>query len=384
MRRSFFHDVIISWMTVYLVYNVSNMPELPEVETVRRGLEPLILQKKIIQVKPEPGKCFQGDTSDIEGAKVVNLRRFGKALVIDLDNGNSMMVHLRMTGQLIWRGSLSRPISSLDLASARSLDNESSSLRSSDLPRTRTELTSPQDEPDVSAAHTDFAAGHPSKNFTAELPNSQTRVEFDFEDGKLFFNDQRKFGFVKILPTSEVEQDKFIASLGPEPWDMKPAELYQKCQRHARAPIKAVLLDQKVIAGIGNIYADESLFYAGVHPETRAGELDEAEVAKILEGARNVMLASIDSGGSTMATYVKPDGSTGDYLELFAEVFRRDGQPCKRCGTEIIKMRVAGRGTHICPKCQKIKDLSITRAKSTRGVNDPCSSKLAKKGAKSD
>lgn len=312
------------------------MPELPEVETVRRGLEPLILQKKIIQVKPEPGKCFQGDISDIEGAKVVKLRRFGKALVIDLDNGNSMMVHLRMTGQLIWRGE-----------------------------------------------RIDFAAGHPSKNFTAELPNSQTRVEFDFEDGKLFFNDQRKFGFVKILPTSEVEQDKFIASLGPEPWDMKPAELYQKCQRHARAPIKAVLLDQKVIAGIGNIYADESLFYAEVHPETRAGELSEAEVAKILEGAQNVMLASIDSGGSTMATYVKPDGGTGDYLELFAEVFRRDGQPCKRCGTEIIKMRVAGRGTHICPNCQKIKDLSVTRVKSARGTNDPCSSKLAKKGAKS-
>lgn len=315
------------------------MPELPEVETVRRGLEPLILQKKIIQVKPEPGKCFQGDTSDIESSKVVKLRRFGKALVIDLDNGNSMMVHLRMTGQLIWRGSCS--------------------------------------------GRDDFAAGHPSKNFTAELPNSQTRVEFDFEDGKLFFNDQRKFGFVKILPTSEVEQDKFIASLGPEPWDMKPAELYQKCQRHARAPIKAVLLDQKVIAGIGNIYADESLFYARVHPETRAGELDEAEVAKILEGARNVMLASIDSGGSTMATYVKPDGSTGDYLELFAEVFRRDGQPCKHCGTEIIKMRVAGRGTHICPKCQKVKDLSATRVKSTRGVNDPCPNKLAKKGVKS-
>lgn len=288
------------------------MPELPEVETVRRGLEPLILNKKIVQAKPEPGKCFQGEESDLEGAKIVKLRRFGKALVIDLDNGKSMMIHLRMTGQLIWRG--------------------------------------------ASSEQNDFAAGHPSKNFTAALPNSQTRVEFEFEDGTLFFNDQRKFGFVKVLPTAEVEQDKFIASLGPEPWDMKPDELYQKCQCHARAPIKAVLLDQKVIAGIGNIYADESLFYAGVHPETRAGGLSESEVAKILEGAQNVMLASIDSGGSTMATYVKPDGSTGDYLELFAEVFRRDGQPCKRCGTEIIKTRVAGRGTHICPRCQKVKN----------------------------
>lgn len=282
------------------------MPELPEVETVKRGLEPLILNKKIIQVEVEPGKSFQGDVGEIVGAKVTNLRRRGKALIIDLDNGKSMLIHLRMTGQLIWRGD-----------------------------------------------GVDFAAGHPSKNFTAELPNSQTRVEFEFEDGRLFFNDQRKFGFVKVLPTDEVEQDKFIASLGKEPWDTKPQELFEKCQRHARAPIKAVLLDQKVIAGIGNIYADEALFYAGVHPETRAGDLTKQQVAKILEGACNVMLASIDSGGSTMATYLKPDGTTGSYLELFAEVFRRNGEPCKRCGTEIIKLRVAGRGTHICPKCQK-------------------------------
>ena len=284
------------------------MPELPEVETIRRGLGSLIINKKIIQTKPEPGKCFQGDVAEIDGAKVTGLRRFGKALIVDLDNDTSLLIHLRMTGQLIWRG---------------------------------------RDE--------NFAAGHPSQNFVAELPNSQTRVEFDFEDGKLFFNDQRKFGFIKVLPTDEVEQDKFIASLGKEPWDMKPEELYEKCQRHARAPIKAVLLDQKVIAGIGNIYADESLFFAGVHPETKAGDLSEAQVAEILKGACNVMMESIDSGGSTMATYVKPDGSTGDYLELFAQVFHRDGQPCKRCGATIIKTRVAGRGTHICPECQKLE-----------------------------
>lgn len=368
------------------------MPELPEVETVRRGLEPLILKKQIIKVKPEPGKCFQGEVSEVDNATVTNLRRRGKALIIDLDNNNSMLIHLRMTGQLIWRGSLARPISSLDSAVRSQRTKSTSPLRSSNLPRTSTELASPQD-----TIETNFAAGHPSKNFTAELPNSQTRVEFDFEDGKLFFNDQRKFGFVKIIPTNEVEQDKFIAGLGPEPWDMQAEELYQKCQRHARAPIKAVLLDQKVIAGIGNIYADESLFYAGVHPETRAGDLVLSEVEQILEGACKVMQASIDSGGSTMATYIKPDGTTGDYLELFAEVFRRDGQPCKRCGTEIIKLRVAGRGTHVCPKCQKVKagqygaktghgkqsNLVVTRVKSAREKNHSCSDKLAVKGVKS-
>ena len=274
---------------------VGIMPELPEVETVRRGLKPFILNKKIVQVKPELGKCFQGDVKDIEGATVTEIRRYGKALVIDLDNGKSMLIHLRMTGQLIWRG------------------------------------------------EEEFAAGHPSKNFTDALPNKQTRVEFVFQDGKLFFNDQRKFGFVKILATGEVEDDKFITSLAKEPWAMTTGELYKKCQQHGRSPIKAVLLDQKIIAGLGNIYADESLFYAKVHPAVKAGDLAENQVAEILEGARKVMQAAIDSGGSTMATYIRPDGTTGDYLEKFAQVFRREGQKCNRCGTVIEKTRCAGR-----------------------------------------
>ncbi len=286
------------------------MPELPEVETIRRGLEPLILKKKIVQVDvdTQTRKAFQGDEKDVVDTIVVGLRRRGKALLIDLSNGMTMMIHLRMTGQLIWRGIDER-------------DN--------------------------------FAAGHPSKNFMAELPNSQTRVSFVFEEGALYFNDQRKFGFVKVLSTEKVEEEKFIRELAKEPWEMTTKELFARCRRHAKAPIKAVLLDQKVIAGLGNIYADESLFYASVHPAKKAGELTEEQVALILEGARSVMMESIDSGGSTMATYVKPDGSTGSYLENFAKVFRREGRDCVRCGETILKTRVAGRGTHYCPKCQK-------------------------------
>ena len=286
------------------------MPELPEVETIRRGLEPLILKKKIVQVDvdTQTRKAFQGDEKDVVDTIVVGLRRRGKALLIDLSNGMTMMIHLRMTGQLIWRGIDER-------------DN--------------------------------FAAGHPSKNFMAELPNSQTRVSFVFEEGALYFNDQRKFGFVKVLSTEKVEEEKFIRELAKEPWEMTTKELFERCQRHAKAPIKAVLLDQKVIAGLGNIYADESLFYASVHPAKKAGELTEEQVSLILEGAISVMMESIDSGGSTMATYVKPDGSTGSYLENFAKVFRREGRDCVRCGETILKTRVAGRGTHYCPKCQK-------------------------------
>lgn len=283
------------------------MPELPEVETIRRGLGKFILNKKIVQIKILEGKSFvcKDDGFLKQGRMVTKLRRFGKALVIDLEGGYSMMMHLRMTGQLIWQGD------------------------------------------------TRFAAGHPSENFEAELPNKQTRVIFEFEDGKLFFNDQRKFGFVKVMKTTEVEKDEFIRNLAKEPWEMTVLELSEQFKRHKNSPVKAVILDQKVICGLGNIYADESLFYAGIHPETKAGNLSEKQIEKLLEGARKVMQESIDSGGSTMATYRRADGSRGDYLEKFARVFRKEGTPCPKCGTIIKKIRVAGRGTHICPECQK-------------------------------
>ncbi|MBR5027469.1 bifunctional DNA-formamidopyrimidine glycosylase/DNA-(apurinic or apyrimidinic site) lyase [Candidatus Saccharibacteria bacterium] len=278
------------------------MPELPEVETIRRGLSKFILNKKIVRVEVLCEKSFIGAPKT---GVVKALRRYGKALIIDLNNGNSMMIHLRMTGQLIWRGT------------------------------------------------EQFAAGHPSDNFVAELPNKQTRVILEFEDGRLFFNDQRKFGFIKILKTEDVEEDEFIKKLAKEPWVMTKEELYDRFQHHKNSVIKAVLLDQTIICGLGNIYADETLFDAGIHPERRAGSLSLEETERILLGARKVMDASINSGGSTMATYVKADGTKGDYLEKFAQVFRNEGKPCPRCGEKIVKIRVAGRGTHICKRCQK-------------------------------
>ena len=241
---------------------------------------------------------------------VTSIRRFGKALVIDLAGGNSLMIHLRMTGQLIYDGA----------------ENEAR-----------------------------YAAGHPSDNFTATLPNKQTRVILEFEDkSTLYFNDQRKFGFIKVLPTAEVEQDPFIRKLAKEPWAMTPEELHAKLHRHQNSCIKPTILDQTIITGLGNIYADEALFAAKIHPERKCGTITEQETAKLLESARDVMDKSIASGGSTMATYVKADGTKGDYLELFAQVFHRDGQPCRRCGTTIVKTKVAGRGTHLCPHCQTL------------------------------
>lgn len=285
------------------------MPELPEVETIRRGLIKYIKNQNLQNTDILCAKSFQGEP--VKG-KVTNIRRFGKALIIDLDNERSLMIHLRMTGQLIYDSA-----------------NHNISER--------------------------YAAGHPSDSFTAELPNKQTRVILHFNSGILYFNDQRKFGFIKVLPTMEVGQDPFIQKLAKEPWDMTTDELYAKFQKHPNSNIKATILDQTIITGLGNIYADEALFAARIHPERKSGTITRKETAKLLESARNVMDKSIASGGSTMATYVKADGTKGDYLELFARVFRRQGQPCPCCGTTIQKIKVAGRGTHICPHCQ-VKD----------------------------
>ena len=280
------------------------MPELPEVETIHRGLNRFIMHQKLEKIDVFCTKSFQGHA--IKG-KVINIRRFGKALIIDLDTNFSLMIHLRMTGQLIF----------------------------------------------ISNKNERYAAGHPSDNFTANLPNKQTRVVLNFNNGALYFNDQRKFGFIKVIPTDEVENDAFIKKLAPEPWQLTPEEFHSRLCRHPKSCIKAVILDQTILCGLGNIYADESLFAAHIHPARRAGTITKNEAKLLLKSACEVMEKSIDSGGSTMATYVKADGTKGDYLEKFAQVFRREGKSCPVCGEKIVKIRVAGRGTHICPNCQK-------------------------------
>ena len=291
------------------------MPELPEVETIRRGLNKFIVKKHLKSTQILCEKSFIGNP--VTG-QVKQIRRFGKALVIDLDNGFSLMIHLRMTGQLIYDS------------------NQKVSTSGPSQIKNR------------------YAAGHPSDNFTAKLPNKQTRVILKFEDGTLYFNDQRKFGFIKTLKTDKVTEDTFIKKLAKEPWDMTEDEFYRKLQKHPNSLIKATILDQAIICGLGNIYADEALFAAKIHPARRSKTITKKEAASLLESAKNVMDQSIDSGGSTMATYVKADGTKGDYLEKFAQVFRREGQNCPRCGTKIVKLKVAGRGTHICPHCQQL------------------------------
>lgn len=291
------------------------MPELPEVEVIRSGLSELIAKKTIEKVNVLNAKSFQASTSSIDvfvnNSTILSVKRRAKILLIELSSGYSLVIHLKMTGQLLFR------------------DNQNKSKN--------------------------FAGGHPSDSFLSVLPDNHTRVELIFTDSTaLFFNDMRKFGWIKLLPTTELKEEKFIAKLGPEPLTGNPTPEYLKrMSRHPKSLVKAALLNQEIVAGIGNIYADEALWGAMIHPKTRVENLSKKQLEDILNAAIEVMSFSINKGGSTDRNYLNAKGEKGNYL-TFANVFRKEGKPCPRCGHVIEKIRVAGRGTHICSNCQQL------------------------------
>ncbi len=303
------------------------MPELPEVETVKRGLSRLLPGLTITDVSSDNPKSFPNAEHDVKafllGSQVVEVTRRAKVLLIELSSKYSLVIHLKMTGQLVYRGGLT-----LNATGVSSMEDQVC-----------------------------FGAGHPNASLIGELPDRSTRVTLTFDNGAhLYFNDQRKFGWMRLIPTAEIPQIDFFKRVGPEPlaetftWQIMQVRL----QRRKNTSIKAALLDQSVIAGVGNIYADESLWGAKIHPSTLVKQVPDARVRALHGALRDVLRLSIDKGGSTDRNYVDAEGQPGKYL-TFANVFRREGQPCTRCGTTIIKTRVAGRGTHTCPKCQQPK-----------------------------
>jgi len=200
-----------------------------------------------------------------------------------------------------------------------------------------------------------FGAGHPNDSLIGALPDKSTRVTLSFADGStLFFNDQRKFGWVRLIPTVEVPNIDFMNRLGPEPLeaDFTHQAFAMRLERRKNSGMKAVLLDQSVLAGVGNIYADESLWAAKIHPESKVSEISKAKLKALHQALLDVLRLSIKKGGSSDRNYVNAEGKKGSYIS-FANVFRNEGKPCPRCQTSIIKTRVAGRGTHLCPRCQR-------------------------------
>lgn len=291
------------------------MPELPEVETVRTGLSALLPNQQIIEVWHDWPKSFPNAKADVEafmlGAKITTVRRRAKVLLIDLDSGYSLVIHLKMTGQMIYR----------------SYNN-----------------------------NTNFGAGHPNDSLVSSLPDRSTRVILSLGEGKLFFNDQRKFGWMRLIPTLEIPELDFFKRVGPEPLaaNFSAEAFIERLMRRKNSGIKAVLLDQTVIAGVGNIYADESLWGARVHPATLVKNVPKNRLKLLFNELQLVLQLAIEKGGSTDKNYVNAEGKKGSYMD-FARVFRRDKLPCPRCGTTIEKSRVAGRGTHTCPTCQKLQ-----------------------------
>ncbi|MDP3837260.1 MAG: bifunctional DNA-formamidopyrimidine glycosylase/DNA-(apurinic or apyrimidinic site) lyase [bacterium] len=296
------------------------MPELPEVETVRRDLEDYLVGASFTDVKFIDFKNVAPEATFLakylEKAKVTALRRKGKLLIFDLekagDTDKHLLIHLKMTGQLVYQ------LGTQTKAGGHSL----------------------------SELDTKSAVG-------GDLPNKYTHAIFSFDSGgKLYFNDLRKFGYIKLSDTAELEKT-LTANYGPEPLEKSfTLSWLTSILAKRTAPVKAVILNQKLIAGLGNIYADEALFIAGINPGMKAHKIKPAKIEALHEAIVRVIKRAIKSRGTTFRNYVDGKGNKGSFIK-FLQVYQRQKQPCLQCGETILKAKVAGRGTHYCPSCQK-------------------------------
>lgn len=284
------------------------MPELPEVETIKLGLEKKIKSLTLKKVEILNPKSFHGDPKDILNAKVLDVFRRAKILGINFANGLTILFHLKMSGQLIYqsKGAI-------------------------------------------------FAGGHPTQDMAGEMPNKSTRVYFQFSDGsKLFFNDQRKFGWVKLFKTEELKELLLLTALGPEPLskDFTWQQLKTRLLTHKSWPVKVAMMDQATVVGIGNIYAAEACFDAKIDPRVKVSTLSDSQFEKLHLGILRALKDGIKYGGSSRMHFVNSDGGKGNFLD-YANVYGREKLPCNICGTTLEKIKLGGRGTVFCPKCQK-------------------------------
>lgn len=291
------------------------MPELPEVEVTRRRIAPSLVGRRLASLETTPPSYFFLTPPDrlrqrLPGRTVTALERHGKYLIALLDDGARLLLHLGMTGQLFAAGA-----SSVRLLSA--------TARASLAPEAQ-----PRFEPD---AHTHLV------------------MRFSDRGPAVFLRDVRKFGKVQLAEPGE--EPERLARLGRDALAVTGACLFAATRRRAVA-IKSLLLSQSVLAGVGNIYADEALFRARVRPTRRAGRVTRAECHAIARNLRRVMKRSIAAGGSTISDYVNPDGSDGAYQDE-RRVYARTGEPCPECGTPIRRIVVGARGTHYCRRCQR-------------------------------
>jgi formamidopyrimidine-DNA glycosylase len=290
------------------------MPELPEVETIRRQLAPLVEGRRLASVEILDARWSRPLAPDelqaaIEGRRVLELRRRGKYLLWVLEGEVYLAQHLRMTGGVLA-------------------------------------------DPDPEPVHTRVRVGLSRRRGAAA--------------SRLAFVDPRRFGTGELLLGEPAMEAFFVARLGLEPFDESfTAEHLRELTRARRAPIKALLLDQRRIAGVGNIYADEALFRARIHPRRPAGKLTLAQLEELRQGIIEALSAGIDARGASIDDFRHVDGVSGSFQNEFL-AYGRAGEPCVRCGTPIAKTVVAGRGTYLCPSCQR-----APRVRSARGRSVP-------------
>ncbi len=299
------------------------MPELPEVENLKLGLEKNIVGQKIIRVMVSKPKLVSGKGTirtasnkkveefeqGLTGEVFTSIDRRAKNLIFRFKSGKILLVHLKMSGQFVYKGSLSS---------------------------------------------TTISGGHPIELSETILPNKHSHVIFELEKGVLYYNDTRMFGYLLYYPSQESFEDEgHFATLGLEPLDKKfTAEYLEENLKNKKGKIKAVLMNQEVVVGLGNIYADESLFESRIRPTRSASSLTKKEILKLFEVIQMIMKKAIHAGGSSVATYRLADNTRGNYAREH-KVYGKAGQKCPRCGYPFEKILVQTRTTIFCPNCQK-------------------------------
>lgn len=299
------------------------MPELPEVENLRRGLEKNILGQKIIKVKVSKPKLVSGKgniriasikkvrefESGLKGEKFLRVERRAKNLIFHLSHEKILLVHLKMSGQFVYKS------------------NSKGSL---------------------------VEGGHPIELSEKELPNKHTHVIFKLEKGMLYYNDTRMFGYLLYYPSVKAfEKENHFALLGLEPLDKNfTAEYLRDSLKDKKGRIKAVLMEQGIVTGLGNIYADESLFESRIRPDRPASSVKPTEVSKLYKAILRIIKRAIEVGGSSVATYRLLDETRGNYAREH-KVYGKEGRKCPHCGKPLKKILIQTRTTIFCPSCQK-------------------------------
>lgn len=281
------------------------MPELPEVETIKRRLAEQIVGKQISQIEVFRTKSFQGDPDQIMGQTITAVHRYAKMICFHLAERPALLIHLKMTGQLIYKDG--------DLK---------------------------------------VGGGHPTSDWIGSLPSKHTRAKINFTDQTtLFFNDQRVFGWIKIIDQETLAHE--LRNYGPDVTDsaVTPTFLWKKFQSR-KIPVKLAIMDHKLISGVGNIYANDGLNLAKIDPRRPAQSLTKTEVRDLHRALLEVINSGIALGGASIKDYLNIDGLSGGYQNV-VRVYQKEGQPCPNCGHELVRIKQGGRGTFYCPNCQK-------------------------------